>query len=255
VTRILVTGASYGGIGGAICKRLAEEDANRGEETRITITATGADPDLKLLTPELEDHGADVLMVTGDLTDPAFPADLVEAAAEHAGGLDAVVSNAGRSQHAPLTSLSLADWHHAFALHATAAFLLARAAYPHLATSRGSFTAVGSVSGTVPNTGRGAYPPAKAALIALCQCLAVEWGPSGVRVNVVSPGLISTARAPKPDAGKVAPLGRAGTPEDVAAVVAFLASRDAGFVTGQNIVADGGLIGAGLDLAGKYRDG
>jgi 3-oxoacyl-[acyl-carrier protein] reductase len=76
-----------------------------------------------------------------------------------------------------------------------------------------------------------------------------------VRVNVVSPGLISTASAPKPGAGRVAPLRRAGEPWDIAAVVAFLASRDAGFITGQNIVADGGLIGAGLDLAGKYRDG
>jgi NAD(P)-dependent dehydrogenase (short-subunit alcohol dehydrogenase family) len=66
---------------------------------------------------------------------------------------------------------------------------------------------------------------------------------------------VSTQVAPKPDAGKVVPLRRPGTPEDVAGVVAFLASPAAGFITGQNIVTDGGLIGAGLDLAGKYRDG
>jgi glucose 1-dehydrogenase len=254
VIRVLVTGASHGGIGGAIAWRLAADARERGEEARVTISATGDSLGQKRLIGELEDF-AEVLAFNGDLTDSAFPADLVEAAAEHGGGLDVVVSNAGRTQREPLTTLSLDGWFHAFSLHATAAFLLARAAYPHLAASRGSFIAIGSVSGTVPNTGRGAYPPAKAALIALCKCLAVEWGPSGVRVNVVSPGLISTASAPKPDAGKVAPLRRAGTPEDIAAVVAFLASPDAGFITGQNIIADGGLIGAGLDLAGKYRDG
>jgi 3-oxoacyl-[acyl-carrier protein] reductase len=74
-------------------------------------------------------------------------------------------------------------------------------------------------------------------------------------VNVVSPGLVSTQAAPKPDAGKVTPLRRSGTPEDIAEVVAFLASPGAGFITGQNIVADGGLTGAGLGrMAERYRE-
>ena len=89
----------------------------------------------------------------------------------------------------------------------------------------------------------------------LCKVLAAEWAPAGVRVNAVSPGLVGTQARPKPHAGEVVPLGRAGTPEDVAGMVAFLASADAGFITGQNIVIDGGLTGAGLDLIGKWPHG
>jgi len=166
-----------------------------------------------------------------------------------------VVSNAGRSQSGPLAALDPAGWDAAMDLHAKAAWLLAKAAFPHLEASRGSFVATGSITGTMPNAGRGAYPVAKAALIMLCKVLAAEWAPAGVRVNAVSPGLVGTQAKPKPHAGEVVPLGRAGTPEDVAGMVAFLASADAGFITGQNIVIDGGLTGAGLDLIGRWPHG
>ena len=247
--RALVTGASHGGIGGAVALRLARDAIRRrgGGEAFVVLSATGSNPDLKLLAADVEDLGASVLVVPGDLADPEFPGELVSAAAGFCGGLDLVVSNAGRSQHARLTEASLADWDHALNLHARAAWLLAQAAYPFLAASRGSFIATGSVTGTVPHAGKGAYPVAKAALIMACQTLALEWAASGVRVNVVSPGLISTQSAPKPDAGDVVPLGRGGLPEDVASVVAFLAGPGAGFITGQNIVVDGGLLAAGLE--------
>jgi glucose 1-dehydrogenase len=236
VTSVLVTGASPGGIGGAIARRLAVPGA------RITISATNISLAQKHLVADLEeDTGEPVLTINGDLTDPEFPGCLVAAAAGFGHGLDVVVSNAGRSQRGPLVGLSVLEWDHAFNLHARAAFLLAQAAHPHLARSRGSFIATGSILGTAACAGRGAYPAAKAALIMMCQCLAQEWAPDGIRVNVVSPGLISTAAAPKPDAGDVVPLGRPGVPEDVADVVAFLAAAE--YVTGQNIVADGGLTG------------
>lgn len=213
----------------------------------MVLSATGRNPDLKLLAEDVAATGAAVCTVAGDLTDPDFPECLVSAAAEFCGGLDVVVSNAGRTDHGPLTETPLVEWEWSLALHARAAWLLAKAAYPHLAASQGSFIATGSVTGTLPHAGRGAYPVAKAALIMACQTLALEWAPAGVRVNVVSPGLISTERGPKPDAARVVPLGRVGVPEDVAGVVSFLASADAGFITGQSIVADGGLLAAGLE--------
>ena len=242
-----MTGASRGGIGGGIARRLARDAWARREDASIVLAATGSDPDLKLLAGDVEDLGASVSVAHGDLADPDVPGVLVQHAAGFCAGLDLVVSNAGRSQHGQLTRASLGDWDDALNLHARAAWLLAKAAYPFLAASRGSFIATGSVTGTLPHAGKGAYPVAKAALIMACQTLALEWAASGVRVNVVSPGLISTQVAPKPDAGQVVPLGRGGTPDDVAGVVAFLASPDAGFITGQNVLADGGLLAAGLE--------
>ncbi len=244
--RILVTGASPGGIGGAICRRLVTDAMTTATvPPRIVISSAGEDS-TAILGGELDRFGASVLTVTGDLADPEFPAILAGKAAGFCGGLDLVVSCAGRSQRGTLTSLSTGDWGAAFAVHARAPWLLARAAYPWLGESRGSFIAVGSVSGTIPHAGAGAYPAAKAALIMACRTLALEWAADGIRVNAVSPGLISTGRKPKPWAAGCVPLGRPGTPEDVAGAVAFLAG--APYVTGENIIIDGGLTQAGLEL-------
>jgi glucose 1-dehydrogenase len=213
-TKILITGVSSGGIGEAICCRF---------------------PEASIFTSSQEAGN-----LPGDLTDPAFPEKLVHAAASFCGGLDLVVSNAGKSQHGLLNNLSLDGWDEAFNLHVRAAWLLAKAAYPHLRESHGSFIATGSVSGTEPHGRHGAYPVAKAALIALCRNLAVEWAPE-VQVNTISPGLIKTGKSPKEWAEGVVPLGYPG---DVADAVAFLSGN--AFMTGHNIVIDGGLTAQGL---------
>lgn len=241
-SRVLLTGASRDGIGGAVARRLARDGT-----ARMVISATGRDPGLKELAGELEDLGAAVLAVPGDLADPAFPAVLVSDAAGFCGGLDLVVSNAGRSSHGQLNDVDLAGWDTMLAVHARAAWLLAKAAFPHLAESRGSLIATGSVSGTSPHADHGAYPVAKAALIMLCQTLALEWAPAGVRVNVVSPGPVATGNSTKPYAAGVIPLGRAGLPEDIAGAVAFLAGPDASFITGENMLVDGGLTRSVLE--------
>jgi NAD(P)-dependent dehydrogenase (short-subunit alcohol dehydrogenase family) len=241
--RVLVTGASHGGIGGAVARRFATGGV------RIAISATGGVMTLDDLAAELENQGAQVMPLTGDLEDPYTPARFTERAAAFCGGLDLVVSCAGRGGRGELTGLALADWESAMGVHARAPWLLARAAYLDLKESKGSFIAIGSVSGTSVYPGAGAYPVAKAALIALCRQLALEWAPAGVRVNTVSPGLVSTARSPKATAGQIIPLGRTGTPEDIAAIVAFLASPAAAYITGQDIVADGGLAALGLAAA------
>ena len=138
------------------------------------------------------------------------------------------------------------------AVHVRAAWLLAKAAFPFLKEAGGSFIATGSVSGTLPHADHEAYPAAKAALIMLCRTLALEWAGAGVRVNVVSPGAVSTQASGKANAGDYVPLGRAGLPEDVAAAVAFLSGPDAAYITGQNLLVDGGLAQAGRSMiAGK----
>ena len=245
-----MTGASHGGIGGAICRRLAANAARYGEGCYVTISATGDSPGFEMLIDDLEELGADVLALPGDLSDPEFPAILVEQAAHYGGGLDLVVSNAGRTAHGQLADTSLEAWDTSFALHVRAAWLLAKAAFPYLKESRGSFIATGSVSGTLPHADHEAYPVAKAALIMLCRTLALEWAPSGIRVNVVSPGAVSTQASDKSRIAGLIPLGRAGLPEDIAAAVAFLAGPDAAYITGQNLLVDGGLAQAGLGVLG-----
>ncbi len=247
-----MTGASRGGIGGAICRRLAADAAARGERARIVISATGRALGFRPLEYDLKELGADVGAMTGDLTDPEFPGRLVQEAAEFCGGLDLVVSNAGRTPHGQLNDTELASWDAVMAVHVRAAWLLAKAAFPFLKEAGGSFIATGSVSGTLPHADHEAYPAAKAALIMLCRTLALEWAGAGVRVNVISPGAVSTQASDKPNAGNYVPLGRAGLPEDVAAAVAFLSGPDAAYITGQNLLVDGGLAQAGRSMiAGK----
>jgi glucose 1-dehydrogenase len=248
--RVLVTGASRGGIGGAICRRLVGDIACQHKQAAIAISATGTD---RWLKADLHRAGIAVYAIPGNLLSPEFPERLVHDAAQLCGGLDLVVSCAGRSGRGALSDISLADWDEMLNLHARAAWLLAKAAYPHLKQSQGSFIAIGSITSREPLADSGAYPVAKAALAALCQSLAVEWAPDGVRVNVISPGLISTAAKQKPYAGDITPLGRAGLPEDVAGAVAFLASTDAAYITGADIVVDGGFSRSGLGRIQEAR--
>ena len=164
-----------------------------------------------------------------------------------------MVSNAGVSRPSSLAGLELEDWDYLLAVNARAAWLLAKAAYPALRASRGSFVAVASMSGVQPYPGMGAYSPSKAALLMMVRVLAQEWAADGIRVNAVSPGLIHTpltARIYADPAAKakreaLIPMHRIGAADtDIAGIVAFLIGPDAGYMTGQNILADGGLMDA-----------
>ncbi|NMF96330.1 SDR family oxidoreductase [Aromatoleum toluolicum] len=244
--RVLLTGASRG-IGRAICLRLAAEGA--------TIAACGSahGDELAAVVEEAGRAGGRVVPLLGDLSDPATPARLVAEAEAALGGLDAVVGNAGVSRPSTLAEMELADWEFLFGVNLRAPWLLAKAAYPALRESRGSFVSVASMSGVQPYPGMGAYSPSKAGLLMLIRVLAQEWAADGVRVNAVSPGLIHTpltARVyadPAVRAGREAliPLHRIGDPaEHIAGVVAFLLSDAATYMTGQNLLADGGLLDA-----------
>jgi len=194
---------------------------------------------------------ASELVYNGDLGTTDAPGDVVAAAVERFGGLDALVSNAGVNRPGPLAQYSVADWDFLFAVNTRATWLLAKAAHAALKASRGAIVATGSMSGSNAHANLGAYGPSKAAVIMLVQVLAQEFGRDGIRVNSVSPGMVRTgmtetvyrdaAVAAERDA--LVPLGRVATPEDMADVIAFLLGNDARYVNGHDLVVDGGVSG------------
>lgn len=244
--RALITGASSG-IGRAIALRLATPGS------QIALCGSKASRELGNTVEAAGRNGARTAALTGALEDPETPARLIAEATALFGGLDLVVANAGISAPAPLKDLSQDDWDRVFAINVRSAWLLAKAAYPQLRASRGSIVLIASMSGVAPYGGMGAYSPSKAAQIMLAETLAQEWAADRIRVNSVSPGLFETRLTAStyadPEVRKrregFVPLGRIGDPAaDLASVVAFLASDDARYITGQNIVVDGGLLGS-----------
>lgn len=242
--RALITGAARG-IGRAIALRLAQD---AGPKARLLLTDFRAD-DLQAVAQAARALGAQVITEAADLTDPKAPAALA-AHLSTLGGLDALISNAGVALRGPLLSLSVADWDTTHALHVRAPWLLARACHAALKECRGSIVITASVSAQHATTPGGAYSTSKAAARMLAQQLAVEWGPDGIRVNSVSPGMIVTPMTqqvyddPASRAQREArvPLRRIGEPEDIANVVAFLVGPDAAYVHGADLVVDGGLV-------------
>jgi NAD(P)-dependent dehydrogenase (short-subunit alcohol dehydrogenase family) len=159
------------------------------------------------------------------------------------------VSNAGIIGRSSLLDLSLADYERSFAINTRATWLLAKAAHPLLAASKGSIVATASISAHEPTPPLGAYSASKAALIMLVRQMAVEWGPDGIRCNTVSPGSTHTAMTDarysdpvqRAAAAQRNPLRTVGLPENQAAAIAFLLSPDAAYITGIDLLVDGGL--------------
>ncbi|MFC5817562.1 SDR family NAD(P)-dependent oxidoreductase [Nonomuraea harbinensis] len=246
--RTIVTGAASG-IGRAVARRLASDAARAGEDLRIAlldIDASGVDD----LAREL---GPGALAVQVDLGRDASLVQAVSTALDHlGGGLDGLVSNAGVISPAPLKDVRAEVWDRDFSINTRACLRLAQECYEALRGARGSIVVTASVSGTHPTADVGAYCSNKAAVSMLARQIAREWGPDGIRCNVVSPGSTFTgmtrAGLEKPGVmerrGAQVPLGRVGVPEDVAAVVAFLLGPDAAYVSGADIPVDGGWTAA-----------
>ena len=251
--RVLVTGAASG-IGRATCRRLARDAKARGRAGKVAAVDIAPSPALDDLVKELQDLGAQALPLSGDMGTADAPARVVAEALDRFGGLDGLVSNAGLNRPGPLLDYSLEDWDRLFAVNTRATWLLAQAAHPALAASGGAIVAVGSMSGSNPHAGLGAYGPSKAAVIMLGRVLAQEFGPDGIRVNTVSPGMVRTGMtatvyaderlAAERDA--LVPLGRVAAPEDIADVISFLLGPDARYVNGHDLVVDGGVAGSFL---------
>jgi NAD(P)-dependent dehydrogenase (short-subunit alcohol dehydrogenase family) len=239
----LVTGASSG-IGKATAQLLAQRGA--------TVVATARREEaLRQLEQDVSGHGQ-CTAIAGDLTDTVFRERLIAQATEQAGGLDIVVNAAGILVAGNWEKTDLPAWDNMLDINLRSVFDLTRRAIPLLKERRGNVVNVSSVTGPRAFPGVLAYCVSKAALDQLTRCLALELAADGVRVNAVNPGVTRTElhRAGGMDEQAYAaflehsktthPLGRVGRPEEVAELIAFVASSRAGWITGETIAIDGG---------------
>lgn len=246
--RAIVTGAARG-IGRAMALRLAADSVARYQRPAAIVLADQHADELAMLADELRATGATAVVCAGDLADQSEPMRIAQAAAAF-GGLECVASNAGFARPASLLAASVDDWDRVFAVHVRAAWLLGRATHPLLAKARGVFVITTSVSGTHATPPLAAYSPSKAAALMLMRQMAVEWGPDGIRVNALSPGLTmtpGTAAAyaqPGAESARAAriPLRRVAQADDLAAALSFLVGPDARYMHGAELVIDGGLV-------------
>lgn len=237
----LVTGASRG-IGAAIAKRLAAEGA------AVVVNYSGSKAAADAVVAEIEAAGGTAVALQADVSDSAACTALVEGAIERLGGLDIVVNNAGIARDGLVVRMSDEDWSAVIDTNLSSVFSITRAvARPFMKQRSGCIINITSVVGLTGNAGQANYAAAKAGVIGLTKSTARELAPRGVRVNAVAPGFIATDMTDElPEAVREAAkhqiaLREFGTPEDIASAVAFLASDDARYVTGQTLAVDGGM--------------
>ena len=242
----LITGASAG-IGGAVCKKIVSAEQS---PVRLVLTTSGRKPPPQDLIDDLTGRGAEVTYLAADLSDPeachALAAQTMEVGQ---GRLDGFVSNAGSMAPSLLQDVTLDIWQSQMDQNVRATLLLAQDLRPALRQAKGSIVATSSMAALAPLIGNAAYSISKAALTMLCRTLAQEWARDGIRVNAVLPGMIQTPLTEKiyknesvaAARAEFVPLGRVGRPEDIASPVYFLLSEDAAYITGQALLADGGV--------------
>jgi NAD(P)-dependent dehydrogenase (short-subunit alcohol dehydrogenase family) len=232
----LVTGAGRG-LGAAISTRLSADGWQVGvldREESLVAAGTAAVPGSIPLVADIADEAS------------------VEAALDQLGGAPTVVvNNAGIVRFGPLIDLELEDFRSVVQVNLVGTFIVARAAARRMRAEEiaGSIINITSMNGVAPGPNGGAYGATKSGIALLTQQMAIEWGPWGIRVNAVAPGMILAGMSEQVFADPVireareskVPLGRLGAAEDIAAMVAFLASDQASYVTGQNILVDGGV--------------
>ncbi|QNK39664.1 elongation factor P 5-aminopentanone reductase [Caproicibacter fermentans] len=238
--KALVTGAS-GGIGQAVAARLAAD----GYKVYLNYfkNEKGARSLWERLTRACGPESA--VLARADISDSAQAAELFRSA----GKLDLLVNNAGIAQQKLFTDLTDGDWDQMFNVDVRGVFLCCRAALPDMIREKsGCILNISSMWGQVGASCEAHYSAAKAAVIGLTKALAKEVGPSGVRVNCIAPGVIATemnagfSEQTMEELREETPLCRIGSPEDIAAAVSFLASEQAGFITGQVLGVNGGMV-------------
>jgi len=240
---VLITGAARG-IGRAIAAKAVEEGA------AVGLLDVLAD-ELAATTENLRKTGARVFSAVGDITDETSVRRVVDQVVAELGPVTILVNNAGKNSYADATTMTVEEWDSVFDVDLKGAWLMARAVLPGMIESRqGSIVNIASIHSHLTTAGMFPYAAAKSGLVGMTRSLALDVAPHNIRVNAVSPGFIATEGLEQffetmPGAREAAlqvhPLGRIGTPEEVAEVVCFLASQAATFVTAANWSIDGGL--------------
>lgn len=237
--RALITGGSRG-IGRAVACALAQAGAT------VAVCYRRPGPAADSLMATLKEVSDAHLLVQADISDPAEVTSMMDAVGQRFGGLQIIVNNAGVMSHVPYADLALDEWQRLLATNLTAAHLVIQGALPLL--GRGSsIVNIGSAVAMVGMASGAHYTASKASLIGLSRSLAKELGPRGIRVNTLAPGLIETDQAAgmsqerRTHYTSMLPLGRFGTPEEVAEVALFLASDRSSYVNGATFTVDGGI--------------
>lgn len=237
----LVTGAARG-IGAAIARALAENGA--------AVALVDLLPDVEAAAATLRAEGLRAIGVVADVTGADACQAAVDATVAKFGQLDVLVNNAGIVRLAPAASLTDEDWDLTMAVNLRAAFVMSRAAFPHLARSTaGRVVNVSSQASVVGIDQHAAYCASKAGIVGLTNVLAIEWGPHGITCNAVGPTVVLTELGKAAWAGakgeamkQKIPVGRFALPDEVAASVVFLASDAAAMINGHNLIIDGGFV-------------
>ncbi|HIZ20446.1 MAG TPA: 3-oxoacyl-ACP reductase FabG [Firmicutes bacterium] len=239
---VLITGASRG-----IGRAAAELFAARGY--RVMLNYLRSRDEAEALEQELTARGADAMAYRADVSDRDQVWAMADACRRRFGGVDVLVCNAGIARQGLFTDLTPEAWREMLGVHLDGAFHCCQAVLPGMIRRQaGSIVLVSSIWGLVGASCEAAYSAAKAGVIGLAKALAKEVGPSGIRVNCVAPGVVDTAMNASLDAAALAalreetPLGRLGTPEEIARAIVFLASEEAGFITGQVLSPNGGFV-------------
>jgi len=239
----VVTGASKG-IGAAIAKHLAAEGAS------VVVNYASSQPAAEAVVAEIARSGGRALAIQGNIAQKPDIDRLFSETGRTFGTLDILVNNAGIYEFAPLEQITEELFHRQFNLNVLGLILSAQAALPLFGPSGGSIINISSVVSTWGTPGGTVYSGTKAAVDAVTRCLAKELGPRGIRVNSINPGMVETEGTHtagimgsefRKQTELATPLGRIGRPEDIAPAVAFLASSQSSWITGETVFISGGF--------------